>query len=248
MNDIQANRSFLYGDGFFETMRVSNNRIPLIVHHLNRAKRVAKIFQLRWKPEWDEDFFNAVAASIPNDCVFRATFYRDNGGTYQSTSNNIKVHFQNRPIPENNSLFVQQALKQDELLSELRKLPTHDLGIYDQILKPRNVLSNIKSTSSLYYVLAGLYLQTSTHSDILILNDANRACEGLTSNLLLFTSGEWYTPMLTEGPVDGTYLAFLRTFLPINDSELELKDVKEAEEVFLVNASLGFRRMKFNFY
>jgi len=229
-------------------MRVSKNRLPLLAHHLNRAQRVAKILQLTWKPEWDEDYFNRQIDRLPAECIFRTTFYRESGGTYQSTSNDIKIHFQNRPIPDSNSLFVQQARSQEGLISDLRNLPTHGLGIYDQILKPRNILSNIKSTSSLFYVLAGLYLRTSTYSDILILNDAKRVCEGLTSNLLLYKGGKWCTPKISEGPVDGTYLSFLRTFLSISDSELELSDVKEADEVFLVNASLGFRRMEFNLY
>ena len=58
------NRGYLYGDGFFETIRVINGQIPLINQHLERIQEAIKIYKLIPTFRIDEAFIYSPKSSI----------------------------------------------------------------------------------------------------------------------------------------------------------------------------------------
>jgi branched-chain amino acid aminotransferase len=250
MNDSQdhlQNRSFLYGDGFFETIRVIEGHFPLISFHLERARRTAGFFQMDWNDSWTSDFFKqSIDEKKLYNGLLRATFYRGDGGTYVPAENNIHISILVRNDTRINGLFFTEPSTEEILIEKLEALPVIKVGLYHKLTKPHSSLSSFKSTSSILYVLAGNYLKQSNYEDLILLNDSKRLCEGLTSNLLLLNKGNWLTPSEDEGPVAGTFLAFLRTFLPIVDAQISTSEMEASEMCFLVNASHGLRRVSLN--
>ena len=82
---VFLNRSFLYGDGFFETMRISKSAIPLWPYHEKRLLSNLEILQFQWEetnlPELLHRSILQTSAEIDEGRA-RLTIYRSGGGAY----------------------------------------------------------------------------------------------------------------------------------------------------------------------
>ena len=139
------NRSFLYGDGLFESVRFQDGTLIYIDDHLERL--VSGMFTLGL----DTTFFNPLQICDlmlelckQNELVdarIRLTVFRDAGGFYKPSSDNCSYLITAEAI---NPLLI----KNDKGVR---------LGLYSEIRKPINSLSGIKSSNGLLYVLAARY-------------------------------------------------------------------------------------------
>ena len=238
------NRGFLYGDGFFETMRVVNYTIPLWDFHIQRAKRTAAYLEMDWLNDAEiealrlEIGYNIVSESS----ILRLDFYRDGSGTYLPDQNNIITAFSFRLTDFSNASF---SLSKQEFDVALNLLPSTITAIYSKLLKPCTIMSNYKSSSALWYVKAGLHLRTLANvQDLILLNEHNRVCEGLTSNVLIQKNKKWYGVAPEEGPVDGVYQRFLGSFLEVHYGTITVQQLRSADCILLTNAALGIRKVE----
>lgn len=235
------NRGFLYGDGFFETMRVVNYDIPLWELHMSRAKRTSEYFEMDWFSDAEIQALKIelIYGSTTDAPIIRLDFYRDGAGTYVPNSNNIKISYTYRIAPYFNSYF---ALNQPEFEHALKTLNPISASIFNGSLKPCTSMSNLKSSSALWYVKAGLHLRKLNGiEDLILLNEHNRVCEGLTSNVLVQTNKKWYGVERQEGPVAGVYQQFLSDFLDIHFGTITTQQLRNADKILLTNAALGIR-------
>ena len=82
-----ANRGFKYGDGFFETLRISNNNILFWDRHYERLVKTMEFLNFDVSA-MDREFWETqikkyfVRNNFP-DCRLRLTIYRDAGGFYK---------------------------------------------------------------------------------------------------------------------------------------------------------------------
>lgn len=72
------------------------------------------------------------------------------------------------------------------------------LGVYEEIKKPCNILSNIKGSNKLLYVKAKQYLKHNNLSNCVILNAEDRVSEVIDSNIFIIRGNKIYTPSLAE--------------------------------------------------
>lgn len=238
------NRSFLYGDGFFETMRIQDGEIPLLGFHLSRAKSTAVFLEMNWPKHWNQHFFVRTLLPYTDDNqIVRITFYRNGEGTYTPNSDEICFEINHRALPTTGT-WLSHPLDTESFYKQVNSLNPYLVEIYSTNKKPISNWSRFKTTSSIFYVKAGLHLRDSKADDLILLNDKGRICEGLSSNVLIFSGDKWISPEIGEGSIEGTYLSFLNTFLPIERGQLEILSLNKAELILLVNAAQGIRKCK----
>ncbi len=232
------NRAFYYGDALFETMHANGTQIQFFTGHMIRLRFGMKTLGMK------------IPANIENDTIekeiikllhknklyqgvkIRLTVFRNEGGKY---------------TPKDNS--VSYLVETEYLENEQYQLNTKGLsiGIFDQIKKPVNKLSNLKSANALIYIQAGLYAQQNNYDDCLLVNEQNHLVEGISSNLFLKKDKTLYTPPLSDGPVAGILrkqilkIADSLNFKIVNDQSLDEQQLLQADEVFLTNSISGIQ-------
>lgn len=226
-NNLDTNRSFLYGDGFFDTLLLDSPVCKNYDIHFIRNITSAKLLKMLWKSEWTPTYFTNLINDIylkngEKMLKVRFTFFRNSTGGYS---------------PDNNEMAF--SIKVESYLNILLKpLKT---GVFKDATKQCNFYSGIKSTSSILYVTAALKMQELNLDEIIILNEYGRICESLNSNFYLKKDNVFYTPPLSEGCVDGTYRTqMLRGDFGLNVIEkiINIKELNEGE-IYFSNAVKG---------
>lgn len=232
------NRSFRYGDGLFETMRIINGNILLKALHFERLLRGMKLLQFDI-PEFftavqlEEDIVSLCKKNrIEDKAVVRLVVFRNDGGLYDLEDMRPNYIIQGMP------------------LQQYPVAPAGDGGlvidIYPDASKACNIFSEVKSNNFLLYVMGAMYARQNGLGDCLILNQYGRIADATIANVFWIKSGVIHTPPIEEGCVAGVTRRFLLQQLPaagytINEQPLTPDDLLSADEVFLTNAVRGIR-------
>ncbi|MDB4161216.1 aminotransferase class IV [Bacteroidia bacterium] len=236
------NRGFLYGDGFFETIRIIDGRIPLIQTHIDRIADALAIYDLYLSFDIDEDFIHGATSSYNKNGNLRINFFRDGQGKYLPESN--EVSFDHSFEEHSQDFFLPTSL---DLEAELKKAPTKpgSIALYPEP-KPIVQWMTVKSLSSIYYVLAAKYKQESQADYLLIQNTDGYICEELISNILIQKGEDVFIPSLKGGGVNGATQRFLlRNYgFAITEKQLTMQDIETADAVYSCKGSTGVSRIK----
>lgn len=232
------NRSFCYGDGFFESIRITGGEMPFIKNHFERIKETAAVLEINLPKDFSiESLEETVALLCEKNEVLqegkaRINFYRKEGGLYAPENSECGVVIDVMPYDAGNGYELNnKGLKVD---------------LYQKIKKPCNVLSGIKSCNSLLYVLAGKYKRDNDLEEAVILNDKHNVCEFTSSNLFIVINGVLYTPAISEGCINGVMRKVIielasKARIYVYETELKPNDLIRADEIFLTNAVHGIQ-------
>ena len=234
INLTNQNRGFLYGDGFFESIKIFNQSPFNFNNHYNRIELSANFLGLEIPLSKDELLIKLTdllhSNNLENGSI-RITIFRDSDGKYYPNSNE--------------SSYIITSL--DDKNSSFQKNISLSLGIYNDNLKSKSKLSNIKSLNSLLYVLASKYAKINGFDDVLLLNSNNNIIESTNSNLFIKANDVIYTPPLSDGCVDGSMRKLL---IPIIEKKfkiiyksLQIEDLFGSDEVILSNAISGVKKV-----
>lgn len=164
----------------------------------------------------------------------RLTFYRDGSGFYQSENNAASWILEAEAIPDTEYVLNEEGIS---------------VGIFREIKKPFNKLSELKSGNALLYVLASEFTKEQKLDDCLLLNDAGRLAEGSNANVFVVKDDVIYTPLLSEACLDGVMRMVMLSVA--KNAGIELKEVtieenflNDADELWLTSASRGIRWVK----
>jgi branched-chain amino acid aminotransferase len=252
MQDIFQNRSFKYGDGLFETLRFIDKKVVFLHQHFERLaiglKTLKMSSPLGFSPNWIENEINKAISAIQKDGSkqpqiendqhadlpywrVRMTFWRESPGLYTPDSNNVAWQIEANPIPEGFFTLNKSGLK---------------VGVYEQIKLSSDLLSPLKTTSALPYVMASIHKKEMGWDDALLLNYHHRIAEATASNIFLCQGNKLFTPSLSEGPVSGILRRLiLETAVEIGlepiETALTTEHFKNADEIWLTNAIHGVR-------
>ncbi len=233
-----VNRSFCYGDGFFESIRMTGGDMPFIKNHFERIKETANILEINLPADLTAESIQetvkvlAKKNAIEKEARVRINIYRNDGGLYAPESNGCSVIVDVMPHTSANGYELNsKGLKVD---------------LYQKIKKPCNVLSSIKSCNSLLYVLAGKFKRDNELEESVILNDKHNVCEFTSSNLFIVINGVLYTPALAEGCINGVMRKVIldlaaKARIYVYETELKPNDLIRADEIFLTNAVQGIQ-------
>lgn len=230
-----TNRAAKYGDGLFETIRVSNRKVLFAEAHFERLYNGMQVLQFDTSQFTFTDFENilqqALQASSDVNLRIRITFFRTGEGLYTPKGHYFDFFVETTPL---SSPFF-----------ELNKVGLQ-VGICPQVQLSTDLLSNLKTISALPYVLAGLYKQNQGWDDCLLLNHRGDIAESIAANLFIYHNNTLLTPALSEGCIAGIMRKQLITIasqqgIAIKETNITLADLQQAEGLFLTNAIQGIR-------
>jgi branched-chain amino acid aminotransferase len=225
------NRSFKYGDGVFETIKVCQKRIPLANLHFERLFLSLKLLKIKFS--FEEAFLTDAIIDLcqKNSCSDLA---RVRLAVYREEDNSAGFLIEAIPLPAEANMLNEKGLVVD---------------FYPYTRKSKDAFSNLKTANFLPYVLAGLYAKEKNLDDSIVLNCDNHICDTSKANIFLIKNEEIYTPALHQGCVNGVMRRFLMDGLKnlnfsVHQQEITEEDLTNANEVFLSNAIYGMRWVK----
>ncbi|MFD2873974.1 aminotransferase class IV [Mucilaginibacter ximonensis] len=231
-----ANRSFKYGDGLFESMRMLKGELKFAEQHADRLQRGMKALKMDGYSQMDAYFLKEKAEqlAIRNKAKhgrLRLTVYRDSGGFYAPAQNKAGYCLEFIPADEPRYFLNEKGLIAD---------------VFTELPKPINYLSNIKTCNSLTYVMAGLYKMQNNLDEVFLVNQNGFLCEASSSNVFVWYQDHLYTPALSEGCVEGVMRQVIidiarKNNIGITEAQINPEILYEADEVFLTNASKGIQ-------
>jgi len=231
-----ANRSFKYGDGLFESMRMLKGQLKFADLHADRLQRGMKALKIDGYSQMDTYFLKEVAEQLAarnkaKHGRLRLTVYRDAEGFYAPSQNKAGYCLEFTPADEPRYFLNEKGLIVD---------------IFTDLPKPLNFLSNIKTCNSLTYVMAALYRSQNNLDEAFLLNQNGFLCEATSANVFVWYQNHLYTPALSEGCVEGVMRQVViniakKNNIPITEAQINPEILYEADEVFVTNASKGIQ-------
>jgi branched-subunit amino acid aminotransferase/4-amino-4-deoxychorismate lyase len=232
-----ANRGFKYGDGIFESMRMSKGKLNFADLHADRLQKGMKTLKLEGYSQMDAYFLKDKAEEICKrnkiiqNARLRLTVYRNAAGFYAPD--------------QNKSAYVLEAMPMDAPHYQINPKGLI-MDIYPEIHKSINQLSNLKTCNSLPYVMAGIYKDQMRLDEAFILNQNGFLCETISANVFLVYKGQIYTPALSEGCIGGVMRQVVMQLtkkyeLPMIEAQINPEILEEVEEVFITNAAKGIQ-------
>jgi branched-subunit amino acid aminotransferase/4-amino-4-deoxychorismate lyase len=232
-----ANRGFKYGDGIFESMRMSKGKLNFADLHADRLQKGMKTLKLEGYSQMDAYFLKDKVEEICKrnkiiqNARLRLTVYRNAAGFYAPD--------------QNKSAYVLEAMPMDAPHYQINPKGLI-MDIYPEIHKSINQLSNLKTCNSLPYVMAGIYKDQMRLDEAFILNQNGFLCETISANVFLVYKGQIYTPALSEGCIGGVMRQVVMQLtkkyeLPMIEAQINPEILEEVEEVFITNAAKGIQ-------
>ncbi|WP_162946606.1 aminotransferase class IV [Chitinophaga barathri] len=229
------NRSFRYGDGCFETMKVYQGQLLLADLHFERLIASLHLLHFHIPAHFTKDYFaNLIKElcrlnSVSDLARVRLTVWRAGTGLYD-------------PV-DHTPHFIIQCWELPEHIFELNSTGLL-LDIFPDAVKSCDKIANVKSNNCLPYVLAALYAKQHQVNETILLNQHGRVADSTIANIFIVRNNNAYTPPLTEGGVCGVMRKhLLQKDFPfrITEQPLTVRDLETADEIFLTNAIYGIR-------
>jgi branched-chain amino acid aminotransferase len=233
------NRSYRYGDGLFETMKMINGKIILEKYHFERLFSGIKLMKFRVPSLFKagklrKEILNTCKRNKCDDLArIRLSVFRGNGGLYN----------------ENRNLqYLIEAWPADNLVNQVNKNGLV-IDIFPDMQKTCDVFSNLKSANFLPYVMAVQYAKQNKLNDCLVNNVKGHIADATIANIFLVKNNLIITPALGEGCVSGVMRRYLIEKLQAANFELRegvvtKNDLETFDEVFFTNAMYGIRWVK----
>ena len=234
------NRSFRYGDGCFETIKVVNRKISLAEFNIDRLFATLHLLQFESPSFFTPAFIlQSITELVEKNqhqklARVRLTIFRGNGGLYDPENHYPIYLIQSWPLnPENNNLNENGLV----------------IGTYPNGFKAADALANIKSNNFLLYAMAAMHSKKQHWNDALVLNHKGTFADATIANLFIITNKTITTPPLSDGPVNGTMRRYLLQSLPalgysVQEQSISPEDLHQADECFLTNAIYGLKWIK----
>lgn len=231
-------KSFRYGDGVFETMKMLDGKIILGNFHFERLFASLKLLNFDLPDEFERSHLEkrivdlAEKNKVMKLARVRVSISRGNG--------HIKVF-----KPGIN--YMIEATAMNEEVNFLNPVGL-SLDVFEDGRKSMDRFSNIKSASMQLYSLAAIDAFRKNVDECLVLNTQNRIVDSTIANVFLVRKNLVITPSLSEGVVNGVMRRFLLKNLPGLIPDLEVRegvvtksDLDVFDEVFLTNVIQGIR-------
>lgn len=203
-----TDRSFLLGEGLFETILTIGSRPVALDRHIARMHAGAVVLGISIPAK------DAIAVAVtsllqssPSISLGRMRITVSGSGTF---------------------LITHQTYKE---WSEPAKLVT-----YPHPFNAKSPLQKVKSTSYGEYLLAYRYAQERSADDALLFNGNDAVMESSTANIIALIGGKWVTPPLTSGALPGITRALLLEWELIGERELIFEELQRCESVALVSS------------
>jgi branched-chain amino acid aminotransferase len=230
-----GNRSHLYGDGVFESIRIMSGRTLNLENHISRMLDGAKAIKLRTPSLYSISFFEEKISELLKKSEIneggrcRLSLDRKPGGAYLPETNESSFYIEVYPYQVSHFELNAKGFEVD---------------IYLDIKLQKNFLSNYKTKAGLHYVMAALSAKEKELDDVFMSDYRGNILETSSCNLFIVSNGVLYTPGLAEGCIAGTMrmqvinLA-IQNGIKVYECAILPQHLLAADEIFLTNAIRG---------
>ncbi len=233
-----SNRSFLYGDGVFDTLKVVNNKILFIEEHYFRLMASMRIVRMQIPTNFTLEFIEdeILKTATKNNCAdsarIRFTIFRNDGGFYTPETRTV-------------SYVIQASALESKLYSISGS--DYEVDLYKDFFISKQLLSTIKTTNKMINITGSIYAQENNLQNCLLLNNEKNVVEALNGNLFMLIGNTLITPSIEEGCLNGIIrkqiLAIARKIeeLEVLEKPISPFDLQKADELFITNTIIGIQ-------
>jgi aminodeoxychorismate lyase len=220
-------RSFLYGDGLFETIRITNGRPFLWREHLERLHRGADFLKIPFAWAHDEIEFAARHLLAQND----------------TREGVVRIHLSRGPSERG---YGFPADPKPTLVITTHKSIRNEHPGLKLITSTIRVLADDpltqhKTANRLPNILARQEADAAGADEALILNHHNQIAEASAANVFIVRGNQLITPPLKAGALAGMTRAYILKIAPEHklipvEAAVSVGDLRNADAVFLTSA------------
>lgn len=225
-------RSYLYGEGVFETMRAYNGRPAFCDMHYHRLKANCEKLKIELPVDeyaFERDVVKTINANKVKDAVVRVTI----------SPVGLSIGLARPPRLSTNFVII------------VRKFKGHPEEVYrrgakvilvESVFADDPDMAEIKSTNYLTKMIARLEVTGKKADEGLLQNRGGFILEGTATNLFIVKDGCLFTPPLSDGCLPGItrwVLMGIAEKLKIKcvEKSVRLEDLQKADEVFLTGST-----------
>lgn len=230
-------RATMYGDAVFETIRMRDNKLLFVEDHYFRLMASMRILRMPIPMEFTPEFFvdeaNRLAEEVAvTDGRLRLQVVRKSEGKYTPDENNECVWWMElEELSTQDYTWTSKGLKVD-----LFK---------DHYIQP-GLLSTLKSSNALPYVLAGIFAKENGFDAMLLVNDKKMLVEANAANVFVLKDNILKTAPLEDGPLRGVFRKNLIGWakeigLEIKEESINPFELQKADEIWLTNTISGVK-------
>lgn len=232
------NRSFLYGDGIFETLKIVNNKILFFEDHYFRLMASMRIIRMEIPMEFTMEYLEEQVLKlvqnlkIENSSRVRITIFRNEGGFYTPTDNTVSFVINAQPIEKQNYDFKENSFEVD---------------LYKDFMITKQLLSTLKTTNKIIHVTGSIFAKENQLDCCLLINEEKNVIEATNGNLFLFSNNKLITPPISEGCLNGIMrkqillLAKKMDGIEVAEEPISPFDLQKADELFISNVIIGIQ-------
>ena len=240
-SDLQvtvSNRSFLYGDGVFETLKIVNNKILFFEDHYFRLMASMRIVRMEIPMSFtmeylEEQILKLVDVNnIKDSARVRFTVFRNEGGFYLPTDNSIS--------------FIIQATKLENTRYKILK-SQFEVDLYKDFIVPKQLLSTLKTANKITHVTASIFAKENQLDSALLINETKNVIEAANGNLFMLIGDSLMTPPISEGCLNGIMrkqiiaIAKQMDSIEVVEAAISPFDLQKADELFITNVIIGIQ-------
>ncbi|MDD2731528.1 MAG: branched-chain-amino-acid transaminase [Candidatus Portnoybacteria bacterium] len=223
-------RSFLYGDAVFETMRGYAGIIFKLDAHLTRLLSSLKALKIRHgytKDHLKEAVYKTLNANKLKSAYVRLVITRGEG--------RFGIGYKDTFTP--NLIIVAKNFDGYPEWMFLKGVSAKIMGVQNEY----SILSNIKSSNYLNFILARFDAQGMGFNEAVLTNTKGNVTEGATSNIFIVRSDSLITPSINSGVLPGITRSVIidiarKLKLPVKEKAVSRRELISADEVFLTNS------------
>ncbi|SHI75796.1 branched-chain amino acid aminotransferase [Mesonia phycicola] len=233
------NRSFNYGDGLFETIRVINGKIMFWEDHYFRLMASMRIMRMEIPMEFSPEFLEEQILILieknnlsQKPVKVKINVFRKSGGLYKPTTREIGYSI--RTYELNNSFYI---LNENNYEVELFKDHYVNSGL----------LATLKSTAKQINILGSIFAEENDYDNCLLVNENKSVVEALNGNLFVVKGNVIKTAPIKDGCLNGiTRKKLIEIIKKLDDFTLEETSIspfelQKADELFITNVIAGIQ-------
>ena len=226
------NRAFKYGDGIFETVKVLNNNLVFWEDHYFRLMSSMRMLRMKIPMSFTLEFLEAEilktikSQEASSSFRVRLSVYRQDGGLYTPTTNNIDYLIEVSPL-------------------NIQEKTTYTVDLFKDFYNYSGLLSTVKTNNRMLNTLASVFASENDLDNAILLNEKKGVVEATNGNIFIVKGNTIKTPALTEGCIKGITRGKIIEIITKNaDFEVEETsispfEIQKADEVFITNAVIG---------
>jgi len=237
-NLSNSNRSFLYGDGVFETLKIVNNKILFLEDHYFRLMASMRIVRMQIPNNFTLEYIEqqilntAIANGCNKSARVRFTVFRNDGGYYLPESRAVSYLIQVSSLEIARYSFINAY---------------YEVDLYKDFFISKQLLSTIKTTSKMINITGSIFAKENNLQNCLFLNNDKNVVEALNGNLFMLMGNQLITPSIEEGCLNGVMrkqilkLAKQIENVEVIEGVISPFDLQKADELFITNVIVGIQ-------